>query len=492
MRKVLVSLVSILALACGVPAGPATAQQQLISGSGVEPTVIEGNPRCPDGYAEYKIDNVNGPFAGTFTSSDGYLTVTGASLDGTYFSFTSNRGVDIVLMKGGNAAHAYEYDPESTGDSNLVSPDNNGGQVAAISHVTFCYDYELDVSKTAATSFTRDFAWAIEKTSTIEGLLLAVGQTYTVPYTVTVSSTGHVDSDFAVAGSITISNPSPLAATITAVTDAMGAISAPVDCEQAFPIALAAGASITCTYAAALPDASSLTNVATVTTSGAVKGNSGSAAVDFAGAAITTVDGCVQVSDSMVGDLGEVCAADAPKTFSYSANLGPYTADDCAEAFPVDNVATFVAGSGETGSASHAVTVAVACPPNGGCSLTQGYWKTHSSYGPAPYDANWANLPNGADTAFFNSGLSWYQQFWTAPKGNAYFNLAHQYAAAYLNQLNGADTSAITAQLAAAANLLGSVSGTTIANKDRNAALALASTLDAYNNGAIGPGHCSE
>ena len=26
------------------------------------------------------------------------------------------------------------------------------------------------------------------------------------------------------------------------------------------------------------------------------------------------------------------------------------------------------------------------------CTLTQGYWKTHSSYGPAPYDVTWAIL----------------------------------------------------------------------------------------------------
>ena len=43
-------------------------------------------------------------------------------------------------------------------------------------------------------------------------------------------------------------------------------------------------------------------------------------------------------------------------------------------------------------------TVDVDVPCLGGCTLTPGYWKTHSEFGPAPYDDNWANLPNGAST----------------------------------------------------------------------------------------------
>jgi hypothetical protein len=39
---------------------------------------------------------------------------------------------------------------------------------------------------------------------------------------------------------------------------------------------------------------------------------------------------------------------------------------------------------------------------------------------------------------------------WTAPKGNAYYNLAHQYIAAKLNVLDGASASAIAADLAQA------------------------------------------
>ncbi len=131
-----------------------------------------------------------------------------------------------------------------------------------------------------------------------------------------------------------------------------------------------------------------------------------------------------------------------------------------------------------------------------GCTRTQGYWKTHSEYGPASYDNTWAQLPNGADTPFFLSGKSWYQVFHTLPAGgNAYYSLAHQYMAAVLNELAGADVSAVSGELAAAKTLfetytpaqIGALKGNSTLRKQF---LSLAETLDKYNNGLIGPGKC--
>lgn len=455
-------------------------------------TVVPGNPTCADlGYAySYKIDNVNGAFSGTFSTADGYLVVDGTSTDGVGFSFTSNVGVDVVIMKGGHAANVYSYPNETTGESGLVSPVNASGQPAAISHVTFCFDYEVRVAKTAQTSFTRDFAWALEKSTPVSALTLSVGQVQVAPYTVVVTNTGFTDSNFAVEGTITITNPAPVVATVTGVTDAMGAITAPVDCGQPFPLLIASGGSVTCSYFTALPDAATRSNVATVSTTGAVGGNQGSAAVDFGSAEIASVDGCVTVTDSMVGSLGSVCTADAPRTFEYTAEIGPFTADGCGQPFPVANVVSFSDGS-DAVSATATVDVTVACPQIG-CTLTQGYWKTHSSYGPARFDDTWALLPQGADTAFFGSGLSWYSAFWTAPRGNAYWILAHQFAAATLNGLNGADTSVVAAELTAAEALLSSTTPSTFPASDAATARQLAGALDAYNNGVTGPGHCSE
>lgn len=144
----------------------------------------------------------------------------------------------------------------------------------------------------------------------------------------------------------------------------------------------------------------------------------------------------------------------------------------------------------ETGQ-SDSASVTVTCTPRGGCTLTQGYWKTHSKYGPAPYNQTWAQI--GEDTPFFNSGQSWYQVLWTPPSGgNAYYILAHQYIAARLNILNGAaSTPEVDAALAWAEGFFNTYTpSSSLSRAVRAQAIFYADLLDRYNNGYIGPGHC--
>ncbi len=125
-----------------------------------------------------------------------------------------------------------------------------------------------------------------------------------------------------------------------------------------------------------------------------------------------------------------------------------------------------------------------------GCTYTQGYWKTHSTYGPAgPADDGWNNIVGGPDAAFFSSGQSWIQIFNTPPKGgNRYIQLAHQYMAAKLNVLNG--TSAPQSVLDAITDAETYFnSGATPANPG-SPNTALAGILASYNEGNTGPGHC--
>ncbi len=144
-------------------------------------------------------------------------------------------------------------------------------------------------------------------------------------------------------------------------------------------------------------------------------------------------------------------------------------------------------------------------PP--GCTLTQGYWKTHSTYGPAAHpDDTWYDLPGGLgpDTPFFDSGQTWYQVFNTTPKGgNAWYILAHQYMAAVLNQLNGAgDVPGLASALSDAATLLDNYDAQKNIPKktdqvltsayDRDEALAIADFLTQYNEGQLGIPHCGE
>ena len=127
--------------------------------------------------------------------------------------------------------------------------------------------------------------------------------------------------------------------------------------------------------------------------------------------------------------------------------------------------------------------------PGEGCTLTQGYWRTHSKYGPAPYDQNWASI--GEDTAFFSSGETWYSALWVSPQGDAYYILAQQYIAAVLNQNNGADTFPVTEEITRATTWFQTYSPGVYSGDDGHAeAIRLGAVLDAYNNGYTGPGHC--
>jgi hypothetical protein len=137
-------------------------------------------------------------------------------------------------------------------------------------------------------------------------------------------------------------------------------------------------------------------------------------------------------------------------------------------------------------------------PPEPGtenCTLTAGYWSTHSEYGPSLYDSTWAKLANGADTPFFLSSQSYYEVINTAPKGNAYYNLAHQYIAAELNFLRGADPADVQSTFDAATALFNAYSPDEVKDLKGPAKKEwtdLASVLDDYNNGYTGPGHCAE
>ena len=184
-------------------------------------------------------------------------------------------------------------------------------------------------------------------------------------------------------------------------------------------------------------------------------------------------------------------------TFTYNRDIG---AHGCGE-FDVVNTVDVTSADAHHPLASDTHTIHVVVPCATGCTLTQGYWKTHSKYGPASKpDATWNLLPGGAgpDTVFFLSGASWYQVFWTAPAGNQYYNLAHQYMAARLNVLDGASVPAsVAAAIASATTLFQTYTPAQIGAMDsknavRKQFVELAGLLGSYNEGLIGPGHCDE
>jgi hypothetical protein len=439
-------------------------------------------------------------------------------------------GVDIVV----DGSASCPDDLGKHDNTATVTPGDGGpADTANASYTVTCHG--LSVSKDATTTFTRDWDWSVEKSRFIvdgendgDGdpatLTLAPGQTYEATYHVTVSVSGTTDSDWAVHGTITITNDAPIDAEDVAVSDVLSdATVATVDCDPATTgdqatVDVPANDSAQCTYTATgLSDGSARTNTATATLFD-VDYDSDPVDVTFDHDPTTLVDECVVVSDDngTPGDTTDdtvldtsLCASEAPHTYAYTIEVGPY--ETCGS-FDFTNVATIVTvddenDSGETHSSTYIVAVEVPCPA--GCTLTQGYWRTHndSFWGGAPTDDTWQLLGDvdadgtveGEGELFFGSGQTYFEVMWTSPKGNAYYILAVQYIAANLNTLAGADPSAVTDELAAATTLFETYDPAEIAAlKGKNGKalrsqfIDLAGTLGAYNEGDIGPGHCDE
>ena len=127
----------------------------------VTPTQVSGNATCPAGTTELKVEPVE---SGTFTQ--GALTVT-LVVTGNTFSFTSNIGVDVVIVKGGPNSNVYDYRPgESTGDTGLHAPINpKTGEPFGLSHVSFCFDVEQPTTSTTSTSTTSTSTTSTSTTS---------------------------------------------------------------------------------------------------------------------------------------------------------------------------------------------------------------------------------------------------------------------------------------------------------------------------------------
>ncbi len=469
------------------------------SAASVAPTLVGGNPTCTDlGYDYGLKPSVGGSEDAPGTVSDGGLSVTWSYTNGSndgYINWSANIAPEAVIVKGGNAANVYTYGGASTSDDTLVTPNNASNKPAGLSHLVFCYNYKPLVTKTANTSFTRTYDWALTKSADKSDLVLAEGETSTVNYTISATRNEGVDSDWAVSGDIVVTNPWNKPATI-AVSDALpGAV---VTCPTT---SLPALGSVTCTYSAAVGSGAAGTNTATVVANYTGTDRSVSASAPYAFTnPTTTVDASATLTDALTCPAGFECTVTGAPNGAVLTASGQSTysvvvkATACGQTATMSNTASLVekdSGTVRDASANVSVTAA-ACGV--GCTLTQGYWKTHSAAGPAPYDDGWKNVgPAEHNTPFYSSGQTWLKVFQTPPQGNAYYNLAHQYMAAKLNVLNGASATAeVNSALAQAEAIFSRTTGTTLSKADADLAKKLAPQLDGYNNGFVGPGHCSE
>lgn len=451
--------------------------------------------------------------------SGGALTIT--TPDGVPHDVTPLGGIPVITEAGSafvSAQVSYVVDSGDVVGSNVTgTSDWVGGTSHRASHQTLNGDSEIStpfiaplvVEKTVETSFDRDWDWTIEKSADQTDLGLQANETFTVNYEVTVTPTSK-DINHAVTGTITITNPvgNP-SATVTSVVDELNVSgAATVVCPgDPGPYVIAAGDDLVCTYTQNSASPGDTENEATVTTSGDVPGGSDTEAVSYAGDPVNETDECVTVDDTN-GPVGVlICEDDADKTINYSLDFGPQ--GDVVTACGSDdhdNIARFLTSDFEdeqddTGQDNWTVHWTVNCQTS--CTLTQGYWKTHneSFKGGAPTDETWDLLgASSEETLFFDSNISWFNVFWTSPKGNAWYNLAHQYMAAKLNTLGGADDSAVSATIALVEAFFVNDAYDTPAEfaalgkkaPIRAQVIGWAGTLGSYNEGAIGPGHCDE
>jgi len=201
-------------------------------------------------------------------------------------------------------------------------------------------------------------------------------------------------------------------------------------------------------------------------------------------------DESATISDTLTCPAGFTCSPSGPWNWTvyddWTRQLEITVTNDtvCKATVELVNAVTLTeSDSGQTRNASATVEItAPDCPstPGGemeGCTYTQGYWKNHPSAWPAGYSPN---------ATFFSSEQTWLEVLWTPPRGDEYYILAHQYIAAVLNVANGATApdSVQAAIDAATAYFQG-------ASASRDQVLAWADTLAQFNEGYLGPGHCT-
>jgi hypothetical protein len=275
-----------------------------------------------------------------------------------------------------------------TQDNTATFTTNTTGTTGSDSKsVKLCVGADLTVSKTASPSFTRTYAWNITKKVDKTLVEQIGGGTAIFNYTVNVSETGFTDSNWAVSGTITVTNPNdwePITANVSDAIDGGGICTVNGGTSASVPASSSVTLNYTCTYASA-PSPSSGNNTATATWDPAAAYTVDSSASGSAGFAFTTptttVNKTVTVTDTFNKGTpttlqpSPLTATDSTpytsQTYTYSRTLTVPTFN-CVT-YP--NTATIVE-TGQTASAKVEV-----CGPAKTGALTMGYWQNKNGQG---------------------------------------------------------------------------------------------------------------
>jgi hypothetical protein len=223
---------------------------------------------------------------------------------------------------------------------------------------------DLEVSKTAFTSFTREHFWDIDKSVETENGEMLNGYPKiwldgpgdegdeTATWTIDVTYEGYEDSGFNVSGEIFIENIGTLTAVILSVEDVLAGMPIDVVCGVTFPHDLLVGETLTCTYDEDVESMLEGYNEVTVTTERDEY---------FADAEIIWGDPDVEINETvnikdisdLFGevDLGSVTAPNGAQ-FTYEEDFAWEDYKEfCGEGFTYENTAMIV----ETGQEAEAV-----------------------------------------------------------------------------------------------------------------------------------------
>jgi hypothetical protein len=237
--------------------------------------------------------------------------------------------------------------------------------------------YKLAVEKDGEAGFETTYTWEITKEADQTELELGIGETAMVNYNVCVDRTMSGTTDNYAEGAIYITNPAPMAAELTDVTDMVGSTVATVYCPD---MIVPAGNSVTCWYDADIPDVEGdVLNTAEVTqqlynypydSAPVMDGTAAYSAEFLIPVSFDEIDECVEVNDDQFGYLGTTCEDTA--CFTYQKEIGPY---EVCEDYTFDNCATSTTNDmGLTDTACWHLDIIVPCDMFG---CTPGFWKNH-------------------------------------------------------------------------------------------------------------------
>jgi fibro-slime domain-containing protein len=427
------------------------------------------------------------------------VTVTEPAASGAPWTFPTS-GVQVFNRT---------FDCDDIGTNNSVATivqtgDTDGAGVGVACH-------GLAPEHAVSTAYDNKRTWSVQKTADQSSLTLALNQSFPISWSVTVNATA-AGRNFAGVGTIGVTNPGPGSATLEGVSQSVSGVGAVVvDCGVTFPIELAATQTLSCTSALALPDAAARTSTLGVAvrnhnhdpyggaTGAGLQTVTDTSPVSFNGAVVTQTDECATVTDSLHGSLGTVCdGVDAlPKTFGYATTAGPYTSSGDRT---ITNTASFRTGDTAT-TGSQVRTVSVHVGGGTGCTLTIGYWKTHAGLGVQNDMVTrllpvWLGTSGGSKSIQVTSaGQAVSLLGMSGDASNGINKLDAQLLAAKLNISSGASTSSVAATLGAADSFLAThnaASWSKLSKTEKSSVVTWAATLDSFNQGVLGPGHCTQ